>query len=92
MNDFTKRLRDLRVYLELSQVRMATLGDVSQQLYSLYERGEVTPTIPFVASLHMSTGVNLNWLIAGKGDMFVVLDEEAERNKALLQELRRLLS
>lgn len=89
--DFADRLKELRLHLAISQPKMAALGQTSHQNYSRYERGEVVPTIPFVASLHTSTGVNLNWLIAGKGDMFVVTDEEAERNKALIQELRRML-
>lgn len=70
---------------------MAEIGGISQQLYSLYERGEVVPTMPFFVALQENTGVSLNWLIGGVGEMFTERDEDREKERALLRELRRLL-
>lgn len=89
--DFLNRLKGLRTHFGVSQTKMAVLGGVSQQLYNRYERGEVVPTMPFFVALQENTGVSLNWLIGGVGEMFTERDEDREKERALLRELRRLL-
>lgn len=37
----------------------------------MYERGENAPTAPVLAMYHERYGVDINWLLTGKGDMLV---------------------
>lgn len=38
---------------------------------SKYERGEVKPTTDFLSNICKTYNINLNWLLIGKGEMFI---------------------
>ena len=71
MEIFTDNLQLIRKKLLLSQNDMAEKMDVSYRAYSSYERGERKPTYDFLQKLVEDFNVNLNFLIAGQGEMFI---------------------
>ena len=71
-----KRLKELRKALNIQQGEFAKSIGILQQQLSKYERGENKPSCDFLIKLIEKTNVNINWLLIGKGNMFV---ENAEK-------------
>ena len=69
---------------------MATQIGISYRAYSSYERGDRKPQIDFLEKLVDKFKMNLNYLIAGKGDMFIMADFEDSKDE-LLREVNKLL-
>lgn len=81
MISIDQRLKELRENLKLSQKELAdSLGTLLTTI-SKYERGENKPSVDFLLKLCEIYNVNLSWLIAGKGSMFIVPPD----NKVLCQ-------
>ena len=68
------RLKKVREYLGLSQQEMADKLEILVTTISKYERGIINPASNFLIKIHSIFNINLNWLIAGQGNMF--LDED----------------
>ena len=66
-----KRLKELRGYLEYSQKDFANKYGMSQQALSKYEKGQSDISDTIKKSLNKDYHLNLNWLLTGKGSMFV---------------------
>ncbi len=81
---FGKRLQTVRKKLQLSQEDISTQIGISYRAYSSYERGEREPNIVFLETLVTKFNINLNWLIAGVGEMF-----NAPQFNAVKDELRQ---
>ena len=64
------RLRDLRKQLKLSQGVLADQIDISQSTLSQIENDHYTLSLTALAALGEQYGVNCNWLISGKGEIF----------------------
>ena len=71
MEYFTDNLQIVRKKLLLSQNDMAEKMGISYRAYSSYERGERKPTYDFLQKLVEDLNVNLNFLIANQGEMFI---------------------
>ena len=54
---------------------MASLGSVSEQAYSGYIQGKSLPAANTLAEWAKNTGMNINWLLTGEGDMLCHTDE-----------------
>ncbi len=67
----SNRLKLLRNSLKLSQKDMGKLFDVSQTTYSYYEKEDVTLPDKLKDILLDKCNINLNWLITGKGSMYL---------------------
>ena len=68
---YSQRLKTVRKSLKLTQAEMAASIDVSYRNYAAYERGENKPTYIMLETLCKIHNVNLNWFLAGIGEMFI---------------------
>jgi len=66
-----KRLQNVRKKLQLSQEDISTQIGISYRAYSSYEREDRKPSIDFLELLVTKFNINLNFLIAGVGEMFI---------------------
>jgi len=66
-----KRLKEFRTALNMQQGEFAREMNVLQQQLSKYERGENKPSADFLVKLAQKFGLNLNWLLLGRGAMFL---------------------
>lgn len=90
MDYFTKNLQTIRKTLLLSQVDMAEKMNVSYRAYSSYERGERKPDYTFLQNMHDDFNVNLNFLICGKGEMFLDEQNKIDLNKIDKTEFKKM--
>ncbi len=81
--DLGTRIRQVRERLGLNQQEFAERLRTGQAVISRYERNERIPGADFLLRLHITFGVNMNWLLTGKGYMFM---EEAARAEAEVPE------
>jgi transcriptional regulator with XRE-family HTH domain len=82
LSDARKRLGydERPVFAEALRIPLSTLAN--------YERGESAPNADVLAIYHLQFGINLNWLISGKGEMFVAdsgFDQDAQTLTDLAQ-------
>ena len=69
------RIKQIRVTLNFQQGEFAQKINILQQQLSKYERGENKPSADFFIKLVEVANVNINWLLTGKGKMFVDKDK-----------------
>ncbi len=87
---FGQRLQIARKKLQLSQEDISTQIGISYRAYSSYEREDRKPPIDFLEKLISKYNLNLNWLVAGKGNMFNAPQFEQVHNELAL-EVRKIL-
>lgn len=79
------RLKQLRKIKNKSSADMAKLLEVSERAYSSYEREERKISIEHLEKIHNLCNCNLNWLVAGEGEMFnTPTSNEEFRNSEML--------
>lgn len=83
------RLRLLRLRLGKTQQAFADELGVSGSTLSRYEKNMRGPDTYFFHLLRMKTGVDLNWLLGGEGEMFPVVPGDLVRKQSLA---RRIIS
>lgn len=66
-----KRLRLIRERIGITQAGLGEKLGIQSQHVSKYERGESVPTWENLIKLTELYDVNINWLLAGKGNMFL---------------------
>ena len=66
-----KRLKELREYLRLTQIKLAEKLKISKSAISKVESDLGNFSIEIYVKLVDFYDVNLNWLLAGKGEMFI---------------------
>ena len=64
------RLKDLRAAQNLTAQQLADMMGVSRPHITQVENGRRGLSVDLVQALEEATGVNTNWLLLGKGDMF----------------------
>lgn len=84
------RLQKIRKKLKLSQEEIADETNITYRAYTSYERGDRKPSFEFLVKLVEKYNVNLNWLIAGKGEMFNALQYEDVKDE-ILNEVNQVL-
>lgn len=67
----SKRLKQLRKAKQLSQKDLGAKLGMTPAVVSSYEKGVCKPGFDVMHRLHKKFKINLNWLIAGKGEMFM---------------------
>jgi len=84
-----KRLRIVRESKGISQVELGNHLGIQFQHVSKYERGESVPTWENLIKLIELLGVNINWLLTGKGKMFLTpLGYEEVEDKTMPQKIQ----
>lgn len=66
-----KRVKELRSTLNLTAGELAEKLDIPVRTIGSYEREEAQPGPKFLNALIDKYYVNINWLLTGKGDMFI---------------------
>lgn len=73
--DYSKRLREVRRTLDISQKDFAAELKVSPSFLSEIESGKTKPGYNFLTKLAAVFNVNPSWILLGKGPMFIKDDE-----------------
>ena len=84
MDTVGKRLKFIIDSKHLSQGKFGELLDTPRQLISNYVNDLSKPSYDFLYKLYKDINLNLNWLIAGEGNMY-----NQTPNEALKEELRK---
>jgi len=71
LNEIGKRLKALRKMLKLTQNEMAKILNTTIQTILRYEKGRVMPSLKFLSNLANIYNINANWLLTGKGEIFL---------------------
>lgn len=74
ISDCAKRLRTLRIALNLSQQRIANILGISQALYVRFEKGYGQLNSFMIKKLYKTLGINPIYLMCGEGDCFLIKD------------------
>ena len=69
--EFADRLRTVTAALGVSHQGLATDGGITPQTFTAYVRGDSQPTMSTLARWLKKHRINLNWLCAGEGEMFL---------------------
>jgi transcriptional regulator with XRE-family HTH domain len=80
-----ERIKELRVYLKLTQSELGDKIGITRAAVSRIESGERSVTDQVFISICREFNVNENWLRTGEGSMFVEVPEEDEFFKAAAQ-------
>jgi len=81
MNNLHARIKILRKQLGFSQEEFAAKLNVTKQAISNMETGKSSPSPTILYKMHKEMDINLNYVIAGDGDIFL-----SEKNNELLKE------
>lgn len=74
MSDFSKRLRDRREELKLSQSALAKLIGVHHSIIGRYERGEAKPTIDVISNAAKALKTTVSFLLGENEDATLFQD------------------
>jgi len=66
-----KRLKTLRLQLNMTQKKFGELIGVKHAIYNHYENDIRNPSLKVISSIAKSTNCNTNWLLTGEGPMFL---------------------
>lgn len=100
MNDASMRVSELRSQLGITQAQMSKITGINQISISRIESGHSQPRTTTLRKIAHKTGVNVDWLLYGQGEMEIasVPDVQAEKKssqngesiweRALLSQLR----
>lgn len=90
MTNISNRLKKVRAEKHLTQEALGNFIGVSKQAIANVESSHSKPSIEFMSKLFENLNVNLNWLIAGQGEMFNAPKFEDVREE-ILNEVDKLL-
>ena len=75
-----ERIKKLREKLDLTQREFGRRIGVMDTVIRRWEKGEFEPTSEKLRAIANEFGVNLNWLLLGKGNMFLNGEEQEGKN------------
>ena len=68
---FGSRIKEFRKVFNLSQQELAKKLNMQPQALARYEKDKVKPSIELAQKLTNMFNINLNWLLTGRGEMFL---------------------
>ncbi|MEN8219585.1 MAG: helix-turn-helix transcriptional regulator [Pseudomonadota bacterium] len=83
IDNINKRMSSIRKQKNLNQKNFSELVNVSSRYISMVERGKRNPSINFIISVLKATQVSADWLLMGKGSMYLPIKEEKEEIKEI---------
>lgn len=93
MENIGTRIKNVRKILNLSQAELACQLGITKQAISNIENSKCAPNVALLGKLLIDYNVNLNYIIAEKGSMFVSDDNNLKSLKeSLMEEVEQLLS
>jgi transcriptional regulator with XRE-family HTH domain len=78
-----KRMLSIRKQKNLKQTNFSKLIGVSSSYLSLVELDKQRPSLTFIMSVLKATKVNANWLLTGRGPMYLPIKEKKEEIKEI---------
>jgi transcriptional regulator with XRE-family HTH domain len=81
--DFDKRLLSIRKQNNLNQIEFSEFLGLARNHVNQVERGKRSPSVNFIMSVLKATKVNANWLLTGKGPMYLPIKEKKEEIKEI---------
>jgi len=84
-----ERLRLLRVFLDKTQETFGKGVGISGSLLSRYEKNQRQPNPWFFERVRKKTGVDLNWLMSGDGEMFTAVPLDIEKRLEIVREISK---
>lgn len=75
-----KRIKEIRTTLHLTSGELAKSLNIPVRTIGSYEREEAQPGSKFLNALMECCHVNINWLLSGKGQMFLSNKTELDLN------------
>ncbi len=75
-----KRIKEIRKNLNLTSAELAIKLDIPVRTIGSYEREEAQPGPKFLSALIEKCHINVNWLLSGKGNMFISKKMELDIN------------
>ncbi|HCQ5872840.1 TPA: helix-turn-helix transcriptional regulator [Clostridioides difficile] len=78
INPQNKRIRELRIELQLSQDDFAKKLELKRNTISLIENGKRNASNRTLKDICNAWNVSFDWLMSGKGNMFCVKDADKE--------------
>ena len=78
------RLKEVRRALNLTQHQLAEILGVSRFAVIKWEKGERDIPTEVYEALATKFGVNINWLLTGKGEPFITSQREVLKKKTTL--------
>jgi len=86
MIDISKRIKEARKKLGFSnQQKFADKLEVSLSTLQNYEQGKINIPHTFLEKLNLDFNINMNWLLTGKGEVFLDSDDDIERLKNIVK-------
>ena len=96
--DIGERIKIIRRFLNLNQETVAQKLQISIQTLSRYENGMRSPTSLFLQDFGKTYHINANWLLYGKGEMFLqdpevleIVQDKQQRLTYLFGKIEKLL-
>ncbi len=77
-----KRIKEIRASLHMTSAELASKLGIPVRTIGCYERNEAQPGAKFFIAMLDELSININWLLSGKGNMFVSQKTEYELNYA----------
>ncbi len=86
----TKRLKALRNKLKLNQKDFANFLELNRSTYAHYELNKRQLPVKLLIKISTATKCNIDWLLTGKGDMFVA-EIEIAKDKSKMKKAIRII-
>jgi transcriptional regulator with XRE-family HTH domain len=90
METISDRLKQIRDCLKLTQEALSDQTGIKRSTYAGYEKGISLPQADLLEKLSTLFNIDCNWLLTGKGNMFIVISSrqiEADEKTARISEL-----
>ena len=91
MKNLNARIKNLRKQLNLSQEEFAANLNITKQAVSNMETGKSAPSPIVLYKMHTKMDINLNYVIAGDGDIFLSEKNNKALKESLLKEFEQML-
>ncbi len=75
-----ERLKIIRSNLNLTVKDLAEILDIPTRTIGAWERGENPPNEKFLTQLIIKFNININWLLVGKGEIFITKHDDIIEN------------
>ena len=66
-----RRIKEIKLVLRLTSIELANKLDIPVRTIGSYERAEAQPSPKFLTALYEQLNIDINWLLSGKGNMFL---------------------
>ncbi len=80
-----KRFKRFREAIDKTQTQLAMELNVYQSTITNIEVGKTFPSIKYLHYFYLTYGLNTNWLLSNRGDIFVEPEERTALSASLLQ-------